>query len=262
MTMEAEVQAALEGEPTEPTAPVEGGAPEGAPVETPPAEPEALDLSRFGEDVDEDLLAKALDSYRSLQTEDGITDAFVSMGLAMGASPEQIIALFDEAVDEGAPPAGAAPEADDDTPLTAAQVMEMVQGMIQEAVLQPLAARDEATAVATIRGVIQDEMTAREITDDEDRRQVLGYADRYLDDESRLDPAKVKDAIEKGAADYDAFLEARVKTRLEKKAAAHEALPTPLSGGGTAGADEPTEPSNMEEAKARVRANLRARGEL
>lgn len=261
MTMEAEVQAALEGEPTEPTAPVEGGAPEGAPVETPPAEPEALDLSRFGEDVDEDLLTRALDSYRSLQTEDGITDAFVSMGLAMGASPEQIIALFDEAVDEGAPPAPAG-EPDDDTPLTAAQVMEMVQGMIQEAVLQPLAARDEATAVATIRGVIQDEMTAREITDDEDRRQVLGYADRYLDDESRLDPAKVKAAIEKGAADYDAFLEARVKARLEGKAAVHAQLPTPLSGGGTAGADEPDEPKNMEDAKARVRANLRARGEL
>ena len=114
-------------------------APEPEPVETPEVEaPEAgsYDWSQFGEGVDENIAREAINTYRSLDTEEGATDFFVRAGIALGLSADQMVALFDAPAPVLSPEEAEAAAAEEDRPLTKAEVL----ALIEETAVAPMTA--------------------------------------------------------------------------------------------------------------------------
>lgn len=230
---------------------------EGAPVEGAPAGA-TFDWSTLGEGVDEDVARSAIETYRSLDTEEGATDFFVKAGLALGLSADTMVALFDAAGGETlTPEEQAAADEEANRPVTRAEI----EQMIREQALAPITAQQEQAKVEVIRGVIAAQQAALEIPA-ETLDDVLRRADSYLDDESRLDPTKVEAAIIRAEGEFAELVKAEAARYLGRKAATHEPLPTPLAGGGSAGGEEPSEPQSVAEASARVRDALRRNGAI
>lgn len=233
-------------------------------IEAEPVEGEAtvagapFDWSTLGEGVDEDVARTAIETYRSLDTEEGATDFFVRAGMALGLSADTMVALFDAAGEgEQTPEEEAAAKVEADRPLTRAEAEQLIKDMA----LAPIAAQQQGQQVAVIQGVIQAQQAALSIPDSS-LNIVLGMADQYLTDETRLVPAKVEAAIGKAHNEYAELVKVEAQRYLTGKAATAEGLPRPVTGGGSAGGDEPSEPQSVAEASARVREALRRGGNL
>ena len=120
----AEIEDAI-GEVT-PEAPAAEAPAEEVPAEAPAAEAPAPEIP--------DEYREAFEFRNSLKTEEGVTDAFVEFGIALGLTPAQLASLFPEEVAE------IEKEQEElDRPLTKAEIL----ALLEEQVLQPMAAQSQ-----------------------------------------------------------------------------------------------------------------------
>lgn len=226
------------------------------------------DLSRADEYV---KLGKAL------ETEEGVIDGFIGLGQKLGLGVKDLERLFAE--DQPAAPQAAAPvpapaEAPDpDRLLTQAEV----DKLIEERVLGPQreAQERQAQELQALRqkqtfDTIDQWFAGKEGLDDEAKQVIVALADRTIPaDADSWDPKVAVAALERGAAAYEALMEKQAQAYIAKKAAQGQALPTNIGSGSTPGGEAEEAPDYvaargkaLDVARARVRARLRAAGEM
>lgn len=238
-------------------------------------------------DVPIEHLPEAVAQYKSLQTEEGIIDAFIQTGQSLGFGLKELERLFveDAPVETpavpSAPVVSTAPEPrDPNTPLTYAEVQEILaeeraqvdarfeqQTQAEQAREQNAFAQKQQVTFAAINdwyeahGIDQQSEAAAVIAR-------LGEATLAAGEDSYV-PAVAVAALDRGFAAYDGFIESEATAYLKRKAAAGDALPATLSAGGTDTGGEDAAPNYGElggkalaTAKERVRARLRQSGEL
>lgn len=233
-------------------------APEGAAEAPDAAEAAASDATGESTSADElawveefggaEAVREAVQFRQSLKTEEGAIDAFVEFGIALGLTPEQLSSMFPASVVEETADQIAAAEEEANRPLTKAEVEEL----IAKQVIEPLAAKDEVQQQAAMRVVVLGQLDTMQVPETE-REKLLLLADAHLKDEDRNNPAAIKAAIELGAKDYDAWIDAQVAARIGRKVSQAAGVPDPLAGGTTAGGEVPAEPQSLKEAKQRIR---------
>jgi hypothetical protein len=155
--------------------------------------------------------------------------------------------------------------------MTAAEVEELLT-KVREENAQFVQSQQQAQLQAREAAVI-DQMNgwfdAQEVTDVETRLAIARFGEKHvLPNQDGYDPRVAIAALEAGKAEYDAWVEAEAKRYLQKKKVVADAQPTPpggapTHGGGTDEAPAVYEgPEALQTAKDRVRARLRANGEL
>lgn len=223
-----------------------------------------------------EAIPEAVERYKSLQTEDGVIDAFIATGQSLGFGLKDLNRLFqDEVV---APPTPAATPAHVEAPdpealMTRAEVDAMltqVRTEQQSYVQQQEQARLEAAQAEVHRG-IEGWFDGQEVTDQHTRTSIANFAQKHvLANQNPYDMRVIASALERGKAEYDAWVEAEAQNYLRKKVAKAGGQPTSLGGApsGTIGnEDAPADyvaagGKAMDLARQRVRDRLRAAGEL
>lgn len=197
----------------------------------------------------EQSIADAISIAQALQDEDGVK-ALVQEGLKhLGYDPNTVFNA----------PAGTGPEAEPEDPdrlMTAAEVEARIQSIRDEQTQAEAAANDsraQQAVYSTIEGL--------ELADDDERRAVLSFAQKYASPEER-NPEVLVAAIAAGHADYVKTLEAAATRYVTKRQEANAEVPTPLNSGGSPGGEEAPQPKNMDDARAAARRYLKAAGEL
>lgn len=251
-------------------------------VETPEVEVEPFVLPEdFASQVQSwelglDDLPKAVETYKSLQTEEGIIDAFISTGQSLGFGLKELNKLFaddEPVVTPPAAPAAPVEELDPERLMTAAEVDAMLKQVREEAAQyqQTQEQRDLEAKQMNVMNQMNAWFDAKEVTDLETRGAIARFGEKHLrPGQNILDPAVAIAALEAGQADYDAWIDAEAKRYLAKKKAVADGQPTPPGGAPTSGGGGPDDAPKYEElggaalqtAKDRVRARLRANGEL
>lgn len=223
----------------EPVGEVVEGQPLASPQAAAPAEPEAAPdpFTDFG---GRDEVEQATNLYRSLGTEQGVTRLFVEAGRSLGVDPARLEALFSDDPQAAADALG--DDEDLDLPLTKREVLDM----LKEQVHAPLAQQREEEQMQVVAQGLNSTLDQLEVTDPENRDTILRMADKFITEDQLLDPRATAAAVQKAHTAWKAQVEAEVQRIVQTKAATHEALPTPLSGGGAGGGDEP-KPITFEE---------------
>lgn len=243
------------GTPAEGTPPAPAGA---AGTEAPPegehVAGEVVDwAARVQEWGGEDEVQEALKLNRALTTEEGVRLLFQETGRALGLGDEKIEALFQQHKAEAAEPEGPA----DDDLLTWKEAREL----LQKEVLEPQQKAQQEAAATALNSVISSTLESIGVSDDDVANTILKFADKHINESDHGDADKVRAAIRAGEADYQAFVQKEAQRYLAGKKETLETVPAPL-GGATPGGEDEVEPQNMEEARARVRAQLKAGGAL
>jgi hypothetical protein len=226
-------------------------------------EPEPKDDEDDEPEVELPKAAKdALAFQEYLATKDGAVDFLIEAGLGLGKTVDELEAFFSG---EAAPADDDDESKDDaDEVMTKAEFRKEQERLAEEARQEREQERREAQATVVRTAAIEKVDALKLGTDDDpkdlspkQRTIVLNFADEYLDDESMWDPAKVKEAIDKGFAD---FLTETGFTAAGKKVVKRTKVPTPLKGK-SGGAVEEGEPQNLKDAFARARKKLRESGD-
>lgn len=272
-----------------PDEPATGGDPVTEPVEgvvTETEEPEFLlpedftdQVKSWGVSVDE--LAQAAALHKALQTEDGVVEQFIATGQSLGFGIKELQRLFADEVAPVAPVAPAAPTPDPilgddpDRLLTASEVKAIVdrqrdefEGRFTQSETQRAEA-EQAQRQKIAFGTIESFFDGKEVKDGETRAFIAQLAERTIPATAdSFDPAVLNAALERGMAEYEAFVEKQAQAFIAKKAGTAAAQPTHV-GGGTAGGEAEAETDYaklgqgaLNAAKEKVRARLRDSGEL
>lgn len=244
----------------------EAGTPDPENPEAPPAEePEPVDWAKRVTDEwgGEDRVKQAIALEQALQTPDGVKALFEEAARYLGVGNDKIADILGVPAPE---PEGGDPVVDllveklDLDATSAAELAKALRGTAEEAVapLQQERKQEREQARASNVDAAITAVLPEELHEDENvRKLVCGFADRYITDEALLDdPAAVKDALRRGHADMQAAQEKAQKAYLEGKKKVKDETPTPLSSGSTPGGEEIPEPQNVKEAGARLRARL------
>lgn len=237
-----------------------------APADTPPADqPAPVDWEARVRDEwgGEDKVKSALDIHSALQTREGIQALAWESLRALGVGDDRIKGLF------GAPAVSAPADGGEETiealladqervltPKEVARIVEHYQSQDREERSQR---ESEERAHAEVQSVVSATVTELGVAGD-DRDVVLTLANQFLVDHfgrpveaTQATPDQIKGAIRQGHAKFQEIVAREAKAHLESKGAAHDALPQPLTGGSASGGEALPEPSNLDEAKARVR---------
>lgn len=247
-----------------------------------PAEPEptpfslpedfASQVESWGVPVDE--LAQAAAFHKSLQTQDGVIEAFIQTGQSLGFGIKELNRLFE---DEPAPaPVTPAPTPheeplDPERLMTAAEVDALLDKVRAETTefRQQQEQREQEAQQRTVFNAMDQWFDGQGVPDMETRRQIAAFGEKHVVGNS-YDPAVAIRALEAGKAEYDAWIDGQARAYLQRKAAAAGKQPTPVGGavGHAGGSDEPPFTyegqgrTAMDAAKQRVRDRLRQSGEL
>lgn len=226
--------------------------PEGGQIVAPAAGAETPDWNtRITEWGGEDNVKAAVSLAEGLKTPEGISNLFVETGRALGLSFDQLETLF--AAEEAK---GKGEEQDPNAPVT----FEQLQSLLEKEVKGPQREQLEVAMQANARVVIDTEVERLKLDADE-VSTVLEMGSKYLND-GDYDPAAIRSAVNKGYQDYEKLIQTKAEKYLKTKESDRDKSVKPLAGGGTGGGEALAPPKDMEEAKARVRAKLRAAGEM
>lgn len=264
-----------------------GGEPVIEPSNEPIEEPEFLIPEDFADQVKGwgvpvDELGQAAALHKALQTEDGVIEQFIATGQSLGFGVRELQRLFaDEPVTPAAPAAPAAPVTDPilgDDPerlLTAAEVKTIMDAQREEfdgRFTQSEEARQRESFEAkqkVVFGTIDSFFEGHDIKDAETRAFVANLAEKTIPSGAdSYDSAVVTAALERGFAEYEAFVEKQAQAYITKKGGTALSQPTHVGGGTTSGEDvDETDYTKLGQgalntAKERVRARLRESGEL
>ena len=193
-----------------------------------------------------DAVEAAISWHKAAQTEDGVTQLFIEAGRSLGLSMEQMEALFPDPAAQGQ-----GTEEDQDRPLTAKEVRELMDKEIRK----PLEAQRQEATFAAARQTISETFKSLGVEDTATQQAILRLGDQHLD-ANDLSPTAVADAVRKGHESFQALVEANAQGYLKKKQEQAEATPKSPAGGASAGSTTQPEPQNVAEAIARVRAQL------
>lgn len=247
--------------------PVEGGVVEpeapGAEVEVPEVVEEAVNwedrITGWG---GAETIEEAIAIQQALGTKPGLTALAEEALRALGVGNERIAEILSG---ESPAPAGETPanplEAllgdDPDRLMSAREVLDIVQQLVDKEVKTPLAQERQQQFEATARHNVQSALTSvlGESYDEVEGKAVCDFAEKYIDQDGLQDGTKVAEALRRGKADFDAVVAKRHDAYLKEKQEAAEQHPTPLSGQSPGGEDI-VEPADLEEAKRRVRAAI------
>lgn len=232
--------------------------------------------------VSTDELAQAAALHKALQTEDGVVEQFIATGQSLGFGVKELQRLFvDEPVTPAAPAAPAAPVPDPilgDDPerlLSAAEVKQYLDA--QRAEFEGRFTQSEEVRQAEafqakqdrVFGAIDTWFDSKEVTDKETRAFIAQLGDKTIPrGADAYDPQVVTAALERGYAEYEAFVEKQAQAFIAKKAGTALAQPTHV--GGSSAGSEPEDETDyaklgqgaLNAAKEKVRARLRASGEM
>lgn len=234
-------------------------------------------------DIKLDELPQAVALHKALQSEDGVIDTFIRTGQNLGFGIKELQKLFAE--DEPVAPVAVAPAAlvvdplleDPDRLLTAAEVnslLERERNSFMERITESDTKREQEAFQTRQRNLfssIDSWFDQQGVKDEDERRFIAQLAEKtILPGADSYDPAVALPALERGKAQYDAFVEKQAASYISRKAGTAAAQPTAVGGGGTTSAGEADEPPNyaelrgaaLETAKDRVRRKLRAAGEM
>lgn len=213
---------------------------------------DAADTDPFAEFGGRETVEAAKAIYDATRNEDGVIKLFIEAGRSLGLGLNELEALFGKDVADAAADAlddaAVDPATDPNRPMTFAEFQRL------QAEQAAAATQEQATAAA--RSTVDATFTALGIADHDTRMAVLQMGDKYLTD-GALDPAAVKAAVERGAADFKALVEKNAKAYLSGKKEVASTLPKAPSGTGDLGAPAVSEPKSVEEASIRVREQLR-----
>lgn len=198
-------------------------------------------VARYG---DEATVEQAIAIQAALQTEEGVRTLFEKAGQALGVTAEKLASLF--AVDT-------TPEADEDDPDRVMTYREFKELMEKE-VTGPAAQRAQEAQHATATATVNATLATLGVTDAAEVRAVLAAGQQFIKD-GDFDPAHIKEAVEKGFAEYERAAKARFTDYVAKKVADKKALPGSI-GGNSPGGDALPEPTSLAEAKKRAREAL------
>lgn len=203
----------------------------------------------------------AVELDQALGTREGALELVREAGKALfGDDPEKAALLQQLLGVQGEQPADPIADllADPERVLTVEELNQVVEARVNEVLKQhitPLEQQREADRVATITATVDSAITEFGVEAD-DRQEVLARADKYVTEADYGDQAKLKDAIRRGKADWDAFVQKRAEAYLAAKKQSADDHPTPLTSGTAPGGTEPSEPMTLKEAKERVRASM------
>jgi hypothetical protein len=251
--------------------------------EDPPFElPEGFAETVKGWDIPIDQLPRAIETFKGLQTEEGQIEAFLTFGQQLGFGLKDMERLFEDEVPTApvaepvAPPEPTEAELEElERPLTRRELA-AIREEIRDEVKGEFTQREEAQKAATQQetfAVIGRWYNDNEITDPAAQAVIarLGEDIAHANGADTYDPTVAVWALEQGRAAYDGFVEAEAQKALARKAAIASQQPTAIgaSGGSPAAGDE-EEPFDyaeqkgkaLQSAKARVRARMRASGEI
>jgi DNA-binding transcriptional MerR regulator len=232
-------------------------------------------------DIKLDELPQAVALHKALQSEDGVIDTFIRTGQNLGFGIKELQRLFneDEPVAPVAAPAAPAVHAeleDPDRLLTAAEVnslLERERNSVLERITESDQKREQENFQSrqrTLFAAIDSKFAEWGVTDPDEQRFIASLAEKtILAGADSYDPAVSLAALERGKAQYDAFVEKQAASYLAKKGTTLKAQPTTLGGGNTAAGETDEAPDYhalggkaLDTAKERVRRRLREQGEL
>jgi hypothetical protein len=204
-----------------------------------------------------DAIKEAVEWRQSLQTEEGVISMFVESGRSLGLGIKDLEAMFAqpggvEAVIDAA--AGQTGPADDDV-LT----WKEARALIEKEVKAPQEQQRLQQLQHDAQRVIAVEREALGLTDQADYEAVLSFGQKHLRD-GDFDPAHIQAAMRKGYAEFEALATRRAEAYLAQKAKDKATVPSSTGAGAAPGGTTLPEPANMDEAKARARAALKAAG--
>lgn len=254
--------------------------PEVPPVE-PTVEPEPFTLPEDfatqvqGWELELDKLPEAVETYKRLQTEEGVIDGFISMGQQLGFGIKELNKLFaEEETPAPAAPAAPAPEPlDPERLMTAAEVEELL-GKQREELVTFRQEQEQASAQAKqqqVYNAMDSWFEAQGVSDQDTRFAIAKRGEKHvLQGQDGYDPRVAIAALERGKVEYDAWVEAEAQAYLKKKQTAANGQPTALGGAPThGGGGEDAAPDYsklgrgaLDVARERVRQRLRENGEL
>lgn len=195
----------------------------------------------------------AVELSKRLQTDDGVIQMFIETGQALGLGFAQLEAMFAESDAATAATAAETGPADDDV-VTWKEAREL----LQKEILEPQQRAAEQAALTQARATIDATFTDLGVTDETDRQAILALGQNHIKD-GDFDPEHVRAAVRKGHELLEVRKTAAKEAYLAEKLASGEAIPTSTSAAGAAGGQEPPPPpQNMDDAKARARAQLKA----
>jgi hypothetical protein len=255
--------------------------PEGTPVESSEQVeftlPEDFAAQVQAWDVPVDKLPEAVETYKRLQSEEGVIDTFIQTGQALGFGIRELETLFaDPAAAAPAAPAAPAPVVEEQDPerlMTYAEFRDLAQKEILEPINQARQAEEQRRFQERAENTfsqINAWFDQHEVTDQEERNQIARIADDLIPaGADSYDPRVAITALEQGLAQRDAQIERAAQAYLAKKAATATSQPTALGGGQTGAGEGDDRPdykalgrNAFEAARERVRARARANGDL
>ena len=186
---------------------------------------------------------QALKLWEAVATEDGVVQVFIEAGRSLGLTPEQMQGLFGEVQEIEQP--------DPDAPLTRAeweawqrQQQEAVQvQQYQQAVQQVRAEASQAVhkAVGEIGLDMENPAT----------QYVLQLGDKYLDKSTPPSPEAVRNAVQRGWADYQVLTQQAQQQYVNTKRTQAASVPGAPSGASAPSSSADPEPKNVAEASER-----------
>jgi hypothetical protein len=182
--------------------------------------------------------------YEASRTDEGVVDLFIEAGRALGLTTEQMGALFNVELEKPE-------EIDPDQPLTVAQFQEFqrqqqeaAQAAQRQAYVQQVKAEASRALHASVQEIGLDMQNPA-------TPYVLQLGDKYLPKDQPPTPDAVRNAVQRGWADYQVLTQqAQAKYVGDKKAQAASVPGAPAGSGAPASAAEP-EPKNVAEASER-----------
>lgn len=254
---EDEAGAAVEAAPADvPAIEPEGEVqPEGeaAPVEEPAPVDWAARVDEWG---GETSIAEALAIREALSTREGVTELFRQASVLLGVEAAKELLGIESAPAE---PAGEAEPtidellADPERVLTAGELQRILAHERQQAQTQTQAQRQAQAVISSIESTFED----LKIEAEDDRIAILTLADSLVPADRQSDPAAVAQGIRTAHAKYQDKVKAAAEAIVAQRAAAHDALPTPLPAGGSGGGEPVVgEPQTLAEAKERARKQM------
>ncbi len=200
----------------------------------------------------EDTVKRALAIDSALNTIEG-QEALIRQGLqARGFNEAQIDAFLASNKPAPGPEVESVEDLlkDPDRQLTAGEIQRILEAREQQRVAQQSQQETIRTATTTIDTVLGELKVP-----DANRQTILTLADQFLPQKGVIpnDPAQIRLAIEKGAAEFTRQVQEEAKLLIEGKGTVAATLPTPLPAAGGGGTEAPSEPANLAEASKRVR---------
>lgn len=195
----------------------------------------------------------AVELTKRLQTDDGVIQMFIETGQALGLGFAELEAMFAKSDEATATAAAEGAPADDDV-LTWKEAREL----LQKEVLEPQQRAAQQAAIAQAHSAIDSTFKDLNVTDETDRQAILALGQAHIQD-GDFDPEHVRAAVRKGYELLEVRKTAAKEAYLAEKLAAGEGVPTNTGAAGAPGGQEPPPPpQNMDDAKARARAQLKA----